>query len=165
MPHIAKLCFTHLTSVDIIHLQNKIYNISAFFHGATSFSILTGGKGCPKTHSVFQKTTARHTTITFPLTRLPIPSLVTSSKKKTKRWQRWLFCLRYRVQWNRSLASHLFFFFFICYFHKGECGWFSPSPAMYWHPESNIYHYRITHCPTLLPKRSKANDSNERIMI
>lgn len=38
-----------------------------------------------QTHSVFQKTMARHTTITFPLTHLPIPSfffLVTSSKKQ-----------------------------------------------------------------------------------
>lgn len=33
---LQKLCFIHLTSVDIIHLQNKIY-ISALFHGATSF--------------------------------------------------------------------------------------------------------------------------------
>lgn len=162
MPHIAKLCFTHLTSVDIIHLQNKIY-ISALFHGATSFLKFSQGAKDARTHSVFQKTTARHTTITFPLMRLPIPSfffLVTSSKKQNVGN---IDCFVWEIVCNGIDHWH-HLIIFCCYFHKGECGWFSPSPAMYWHPESNIYHYRITHCPTL-QKRSKANDLNQRIMI
>lgn len=89
-----KLCFIHLTLVNIIHLQNKIY-ICLFME----LLILNSHRGqkIPKL-TVFSRKQRQDTTITFPVMRLHHPFfffffffLKSLQVKKPKKLATWLF--------------------------------------------------------------------------
>lgn len=103
----------------------------------------------------------------------PLFSVTSSNKKKPQNkilatlivWNR-KYDLCVIDHWHHNIFLSLFFclVFLFCYTYKADiCGWFSPSPTMYRHPEKQHWTTTtFTHlCPTL-PKRSKAKKSNQR---